>query len=138
MPNRMQIKVRSQMIVNRAKRIWSERKSRFKECDAFNDIEGLLVNSYMIASESFDDMNDGIKPSLSRRVKAWSVIALLCLMVAIESIAIYWDDQDHYTMLGIACSLIPFPRFIIIALVLIFSIAIASRIIFLICEKREC
>jgi len=99
-------------------------------------MEGFLVNGYMIASESFDDMNNGIKPSLIRRVKAWSVIALMCLMTAIVSIAIYWDDQEHYKMLGIPSSLIPFPRFIIIAIVLIFAPLTVGRIIVLIGEKE--
>src|SRR5581483_6377248 len=90
---RRQMNVRGQVIVNRAKRIWLERKSRFKECVAVHDFERHLVNSYILASESFNDILKGIKPSNSRRVKAWSVIAYLCIIFAIGSTAIYWDDE---------------------------------------------
>src|ERR1700678_1782705 len=90
----------------RMKSIVMKRINRFKTSEAINDLEKHLVSSFTIASNSFDDLASGVKPSWWKKMKAWSIIVSIVLGIGLCSFLIYHDDLDYYLMFGMPVRLI--------------------------------
>jgi hypothetical protein len=129
---------RSRKSNKRAANIWIKKKaSRFKGFDALRDLEKSAVSNYILASESLDDYQNGIKPSLGRKSKAKSIVAYLWTIMGIAMFLLLKNEQKYYLMFGVPFFLFPNPRILIILAILIGSVVVATRMIVLYCEENN-
>src|SRR5882757_9160425 len=93
------------MAFARVKNSINARRSRFKECEAINMQERYSVDNYMIASASFNDVLQGIKPSRSRLAKSWTIISLMIVMTTLFFIPAYTNNLKYLITFGIPLGL---------------------------------
>jgi hypothetical protein len=113
-------------------RSYIHRKFNPNDPSKFASVEKTIVDSYVIASKSFNDYMHKIQPSKRRLNIAWSIVALTWAFVFEMSVLAYRNDPALLATLGFPLAFIQNINIIMLDLSLIASCSAFSRMFVLI------